>query len=63
MIKQKEKIGSNIQQNFNVSPEIQAWSKKYNLSVGQIQQLFEASGNSIAKTLEQLRMKQNNPSL
>ena len=60
MNKVKEKIGSNIHQNFNVSPEIQAWSKKYNISVAKIQQLFEASGNSIAKTLAALREKAAN---
>ena len=57
MIKPKEKIGSNIHQNFNVSPEIQSWSKKYNTSIGEIEQIFKQSGNSISKTLEALRLK------
>ncbi len=57
MNKNKEKVGSNIHQNFNVSPEIQAWSKKYNTPINEIQQLFQESGNSIAKTLEALRLK------
>lgn len=57
MIKPKEKIGSNIHQNFNTSPEIQAWSKKYNTPIDQIEQIFKQSGNSISKTLEALRLK------
>ncbi|MES2328841.1 MAG: hypothetical protein V4539_04510 [Bacteroidota bacterium] len=57
MIRPKEKIGSNIQQNFNSSPEIQAWSIKYNTPIQEIQQIFTESGNSISKTLEILRQK------
>jgi hypothetical protein len=57
MIKPKEKIGSNIHQNFNTSPEMQAWSKKYNTSIAEIQVIFEESGKSISKTLEKLRSK------
>ncbi|MES2332555.1 MAG: hypothetical protein V4539_23310 [Bacteroidota bacterium] len=57
MIKPKEKIGSNIHQNFNTSPEIQSWSKKYNTSIDEIEQIFKRSGNSISKTLEELRQK------
>ncbi|MES2374022.1 MAG: hypothetical protein V4557_15685 [Bacteroidota bacterium] len=57
MIKPKEKIGSNIHQNFNTSPEIQAWSKKYNTSIDEIEQIFKRSGSSISKTLEELRLK------
>ncbi len=58
MIKPKEKIGSNIQRNFNSSPEINAWSKKYNTPVEEIHQIFAQSGNSISKTLEILRRKE-----
>jgi hypothetical protein len=58
MIKPKEKIGSNIHQNFNTSPEIQAWSKKYNTPVDEIERIFTQSGNSISKTLELLRQKE-----
>ena len=57
MIKPKEKIGSNIHQNFNTSPEMQAWSKKYNTPIIEIQAIFEESGKSISKTLEKLRAK------
>jgi AraC-like DNA-binding protein len=57
MIKPKEKIGSNIHQNFNTSPEIQAWSKKYNTSISEIERIFKSSGSSISKTLEELRLK------
>jgi hypothetical protein len=55
MIQPKEKIGNNIQRNFNSSAEINAWSKKYNTSIDEIQKIFENSGNSISKTLEILR--------
>ncbi len=55
MIKPKLKIGSNIQHNFKTSPEINAWSVKYNTSIPEIQHIFESTGNSIAKTLEILR--------
>lgn len=58
MIQPKEKIGSNIQKNFNSSMEISAWSKKYNTSVDEIQKIFTDSGNSISKTLEILRQKE-----
>lgn len=58
MIQPKAKIGSNIQQNFNSSPEINAWSKKYNTPVDEIQKIFEDSGNSISKTLQILRQKE-----
>jgi hypothetical protein len=57
MNKQKEKLGNNTHQNFNVSPEIKAWSKRYNTPIAEIEQMFAASGNSIAKTLEKLRLK------
>jgi hypothetical protein len=57
MIKPKEKIGSNIYQNFNTSPEMQSWSKKYNTPIAEIQAIFEQSGKSISKTLEVLRTK------
>jgi hypothetical protein len=57
MIQPKPKIGSNIHQNFSRSPEINAWSKKYNTSIPEIQQIFADSGNSISKTLEILRGK------
>lgn len=59
MIQIKEKIGSNIQKNFNSSPEINAWSKKYNTPIDEIQQIFTDSGNSISKTLEILRQKEH----
>jgi hypothetical protein len=55
MIKPKEKIGSNIHVNFNNSPEINSWSRKYNIPIDEIRQIFESTGNSISKTLEILR--------
>jgi hypothetical protein len=58
MITPKAKIGSNIQQNFNSSAEINAWSKKYNTPINEIQQIFADTGNSISKTLEILRQKE-----
>lgn len=58
MIQPKEKIGSNIQQNFNSSAEINAWSKKYNTPIDEIQKIFTDNGNSISKTLEILRQKE-----
>lgn len=58
MIQPKEKIGSNIQKNFNSSMEINAWSKKYNTPIDEIQKIFTDSGNSISKTLEILRQKE-----
>lgn len=51
----KARIGSNIHQNFNSSPEIIAWSKKYNTPINEIQKIFASTGNSISKTLEILR--------
>jgi len=58
MIQPKTKIGSNIQQNFNSSAEINTWSKKYNIPIDEIQKIFANSGNSISKTLEILRQKE-----
>jgi hypothetical protein len=58
MIQPKEKIGSNIQKNFNSSTEIKSWSKKYNIAVDEIRQIFADCGNSISKTLETLRQRQ-----
>lgn len=58
MIQPKEKIGSNIQHNFNNSAEINAWSKKYNTPIDEIQKIFTENGNSISKTLEILRQKE-----
>lgn len=58
MIKRIAKIGSNTQQNFNASSEISYWAKRYNTSVEDIQQIFAANGNSISKTLEALRLRQ-----
>ena len=58
MIKRVAKIGSNTQHNFNASSEIIYWAKKYNTSVEDIQHVFEANGNSISKTLEALRQRE-----
>jgi hypothetical protein len=59
MIQPKAKIGSNVEHNFNSSAEINAWSKKYNTPIDEIQKIFEDSGNSISKTLEILRQKEH----
>jgi len=58
MIKRKEKIGNNIQHNFKNSPEINSWSILYNTPVDKIHQIFESTGNSIAKTIAILRTKE-----
>ncbi len=47
----KEKLNSNIQVNFNKSPEVAYWSKKYNISQDILQKIFEESGFSISKTI------------
>ena len=47
----KEKLNSSTQVNFNKSPEIAYWSKKYNISQEILQQIFADSGYSISKTI------------
>ena len=58
MEKKLEKIRTNTQRNFLASKEITYWSKKYNTSIAEIQQIFETTGSSISKTLDALRKKE-----
>ncbi|MCW3119267.1 MAG: hypothetical protein JWM28_3349 [Chitinophagaceae bacterium] len=53
----KEKIGSDTQKNFNSSSQISSLSRKYDISIDEIQAIFESNGKSISKTLEVLRAK------
>lgn len=55
MTAHKAKISDNIRVNFNSSPEIHNWSKRYHISIDQMQEIFNRTGNSISKTLEVLR--------
>ena len=48
---------NNTQVNFNASPEIVYWAKKYNTSQAEIQELFAASGYSISKMISTLQQK------
>jgi hypothetical protein len=58
MTRKKTVVNSaNTQVNFNASPEIMYWAKKYNTSQAEIQQLFAETGYSIAKTLAALQQK------
>jgi len=47
----KEKLNPNVQVNFNKSPEVAYWSKKYNISQDVLQKIFEGTGYSISKTI------------
>lgn len=43
--------------NFNASPEISYWAKKYNTDPEKIREIFAASNFSISKTLAYLQDK------
>ncbi len=58
MIKKIVKPGSNIQHNFNISSDIAYWAIKYNTSIDEIQKIFTESGNSVSKTIEILRARE-----
>jgi hypothetical protein len=58
MINRKEKPGNNVHHNFKNSHEINSWSVRYKTPVDEIQQIFESTGNSIAKTIAILRSKE-----
>jgi hypothetical protein len=58
MINRTVKIGANIQYNFNTSLDIGYWSIKYNSSLDEIQKIFNDCGNSISRTIEILRERQ-----
>lgn len=47
----KEKLNPNTQVNFNKSPEVAYWSKKYNISQDILQRVFADNGYSISKTI------------
>lgn len=57
MIQRKATKNQSTQVNFNASPEIEYWAKKYNTSQEEIQQLFAETGYSIAKTIAALQQK------
>ncbi|NCI47973.1 DUF3606 domain-containing protein [Sediminibacterium soli] len=58
MTKRPEKINQNSTQvNFNASKEIIYWSRKYNVSQAEIQELFAQTGYSIAKTIQALQQR------
>jgi hypothetical protein len=58
MIRKRKAITStSTQVNFNASPEIVYWSKKYNTSQTEIQQIFAEAGYSISKTIAVLQQK------
>jgi hypothetical protein len=57
MIQRKATTNKRTQVNFNASPEIIYWAKKYNASQEEIQQLFAETGYSISKTIAVLQQK------
>jgi hypothetical protein len=58
MIKRIAKVdNNNTQVNFNASQEIVYWSKKYNTSQEEIQEIFKETGYSIYKTIQRLQEK------
>ncbi len=57
MIKRVVKLGDNTHYNFNTSPDISYWATRYNASLDEIQKIFTDTGNSISKTLEILRQR------
>jgi hypothetical protein len=57
-MKRKEKTEVNVEHNFRNSREINAWSVRYNTPIDEIHEIFESTGNSIAKTIAILREKQ-----
>lgn len=56
MIQRIAKVANNSTQvNFNASSEIVYWSKKYNTSQQEIQEIFKETGYSISKTIQRLQ--------
>ena len=45
------KLNDNTQVNFNQSPEIAYWAKKFNMSQEAFQKIFQKNNYSISKTL------------
>ncbi len=58
MVKRIAKVSQNSTKvNFQASPEIGYWAKKYNTSLEEIQVIFQENGYSMAKTLAALQSR------